>query len=205
MARTSRSRKGAAGLTPQQRLFAHLLAKPGVSQAAAYLEAYPGVTQRTAEVEGSKLLKKPEVSAYVEKLREKALAKVESKAEEVLAELHHLGLARLSRVTNDDGSMKPLSEWPEREKAALSKLEVKEYFGKPVTTDDGAVMTPLLGRSVKARMDAKLGALNTLAEHHGLVKPKDGGNVQMRLEELILLARKSLELEQAGKAGGEPR
>jgi phage terminase small subunit len=205
MAGSTRTRKGARGLTAAQRLFAHLVSAPGVSQAAAYLEAFPGVTQRTAEVEGSKLLKKPEVAELVERLREKRLAKVDSRSEQVLEELHHLGLARLSRVTNDDGSMKPLSEWPEREKAALSKLEVKEYFGKPVTADDGAVVTPLLGRSVKARMDAKLGALNTLAEHHGLVKPKDGGNVQMRLEELILLARKSLELEQAGKAGGEPR
>jgi phage terminase small subunit len=186
-------------LTLGERRFAQEYVKDHNATRAATAAGY---SEHTAGQQGSRLLKRVKVAELVAQLEEKLLAKAGSKAEEVLAELHHLGLARLSRVTNDDGSMKPLSEWPEREKAALSKLEVKEYFGKPVTTDDGAVMTPLLGRSVKARMDAKLGALNTLAEHHGLVKPKDGGNVQMRLEELILLARKSLELEQAAKAGG---
>jgi phage terminase small subunit len=200
--RNSKSEKGAAGLTAQQRLFAHEFVRDHNATKAAERAGY---SARTAGQQGSRLLKNVKVAELVGRLEEKHLAKVDSKAEQVLAELHHLGLARLSRVTNDDGSVKPLSEWPEREKAALTKLEVKEYFGKPVQADDGALVTPLVGRSVKARMDSKLGALNTLAEHHGLVKPKDGGNVQMRLEELILLARKTLELERAGRVGGESR
>jgi hypothetical protein len=205
VAERKRGQKKRAELAPRERLFAHLYVRgegkqgkgrhnaTAAARGAGYRDG-PGL--RTT---ASRLLAKADVSAYIAELEEQALAKVDSKRDEVLQELTFLGLARLSRVQNDDGSLKPLSEWPEAEKAALTHLEVKEKLGKPVITDDGLAVVPVAARQVKARMDSKLGALNTLAEHHGIVKQKEE-TTTVRLEELILLARKALELEKKGGA-----
>lgn len=148
-----------------------------------------------------RLLRKAAIRRLVDELEAKREAKVDSKRDQVLAELHHLGLARIDRVLADDGSVKPRAEWPEDERAALTQLEVREVLGKPVTLDDGGVTIPVLARKVKVRMDSKLGALNTLAEVHGLVKSK-GEALTFRLEDLIVAARRRAELEEREKGGG---
>jgi phage terminase small subunit len=202
-----RGQKKPAGPSPRERLFAHLYVAgdkerkgrhnaTAAARGAGYREG-PGLATTA-----SRLLKKAEVAAYIAELEAKALAKVDSKRDQVLAELHHLGLARITRVQNDDGSLKPKSEWPEAELAALTSLEVREKLGKPVMTDDGVAVVPVVSRSVKARMDSKLGALNTLAEHHGLVKRKDEGAITFRLEDLIVAARNRLELQKREREGG---
>ncbi len=194
---TKRAR-GSRPLSARERLFAHEYIKDHNGARAARDAGY---AESSAKVTAARLLTRANVAELVARLEEKALARAGSKADEVLQELHNLGLARLTRTLGPDGSPLPLDQWPEAEKAALTKLEVREILADRVMADTGETRTVVIGRIHKTRMDSKLGALNTLAEHHGLVKPKDGGNVQMRLEELILLARKSLELERG--AGGE--
>lgn len=194
----TRRARAQSNLTPRERRFAHEYVKDHNATRAARDAGY---SEHTAGQQGSRLLKRVKVAELVERLESKHLAKLDSKAEQVLAELHHLGLARLTRTLGPDGSPLPLDQWPEAERAALTKLEVRELLADRVMADTGETRTVVVGRVYKSRMDSKLGALNTLAEHHGLVKPKDGGNVSMRLEELILLARKTLELE---RAGGDP-
>jgi phage terminase small subunit len=154
-------------LNAAQRLFAHALARPGISQAAAYREAYPNASQRTSEVESTRLLKNPAVAALVEGLRSKQVAQLDETAQEVLDELRHVGMARLSRVlvSQPDGTVKirPLTEWTEHELAALSEVDVEALFEW-----DGVERTHV-GSTVRLRMKGKQAALETLAKHHKLV------------------------------------
>lgn len=168
MARTS-SKRTKRGLNDRHRLFAHLVARPGVSAAAAYREVYPNASASTAETEGPALLRKPQVAELVAKLRDRTLEKVDAKSEEVLAELRHLAFARLSRVLKiskdgDSISVKPLEEWEEHELAALTDVDVEALF-----EGRGDERTHV-GNILKLKMRAKQGALETLAKHHGLLK-----------------------------------
>jgi phage terminase small subunit len=198
--------KKRGGLTARERAFAHhYVASHNATEAAgaAGYKVGPGL-----KVTGARLLTRANVAELIAELERKHLAAVDSRAEEVLAELHHLGLARLSRLQNDDGTLKPRSEWPEREQAALTKLRVKEILG-PATamSDTGELVQTVVGRVVTAEMGSKLGALQTLAEHHGLVKRKLEVEHTVKLEQLILLARKMRELKRAASsaAAGGPR
>ncbi len=201
--RPTPSGRASRELTPKQRVFA-LEYLNCWNASEAYRRA--GYSPKNADVDGPKLLGNPGIAAFVAERERRILSRLELNAERVLIELHHLGLARLTRTLGPDGSPLPLEQWPEAERAALTKLEVKEILADRVMADTGETKSVVVGRVFKARMDSKLGALNTLAEIHGLVKPRDGGTASMRLEELILLARKTLELERASKAaGGAPR
>jgi len=184
-------------LTGKERAFSHLYVQHHNGTQAAREAGYkdgPGL-----KVTASRLLTKANVAAYVAELEAKALAKVDSKRDQVLAELHHLGLARVTRTLGPDGKPLPVSEWPEAERAALTQLEVRETLGKPDEKGAQAVVE----RRVKARFDQKLGALNTLAEHHKLVKrTSEEGTFVFRLEDLIVASRRRLELEDRQSKGG---
>lgn len=193
-----------ARLSGKERLFAHEYVRDHNATRAAKAAGFkvgPGLA-----VTASRLLRKAKVRELVSELEGTYLARVGSKAEAVLAELHYLGLARLERILNADGSVKPQGEWPEAERAAVTKVRVKEILGAPVVeADTGELKIPVVGRIVTVEMASKLGALQTLMEHHGLVRPKPPDGISMSLEELVLLARKTLELERrAAEAVARP-
>lgn len=169
MARTSTSTKKRAGLTAQQRLFAHELAANGGNQTEAAISA--GYSARSARNQGARLMANEDIRALVADLNAKRLAKVDAKADAVLAELRHVGMARLSRVIRihpdqtPSVSVLPLEEWGEDELAALTKVDVEKIFEN--LGRDGRVH---VGDIVKLEMKGKLAALETLAKHHGLLK-----------------------------------
>jgi phage terminase small subunit len=166
VAKTSSKRQSSAGLNARQRLFAHEVLRQG-SAAAAYFEVY-GCAKSTAETNGPALLRKAQVAAYVESLRKAQLARVDSKAEEVLAELRHVALGRLSRCLDiqPDGSVKvkPLDQWTEHELAALTDVDVEALFEGQGEERYAA------GNLVKLKMRGKQAALEALMKHHGLLK-----------------------------------
>lgn len=199
-----KGRRGRTGaLTARERLFCHLYVKGDERQrhnatAAARAAGYrngPGLG-----AQASRLLKKGKVAHLVAQLEQTALAKVDSKRDKVLAELHHVGLARLSRCleVQPDASIKvkPVEDWGEDERAALTEVKVQAIF-----EGHGEERTHV-GNLVNVKMASKLGALQTLAEHHGIVKAKGEGEISFRLEDLIVAARMRRELKKREQAGG---
>lgn len=143
-------------------------------------------------MEGSKLLRKPAVAAYVESLRAKQIKKLDSKAQAVIDELEHVAMARLTRVVrlhpedaNRSVSIKPIEEWGEHEHAALSKIDVEKLF-------DGSGQDRVhVGDVVKLEMKGKQAALETLAKHHRLlvdkVEHEHSGTIEVtRIERVIV-------------------
>lgn len=99
------ARKDKYGLTKLQRAFADaylLLPRESRSAAAAYKKVKPKVSQRSAEVQGSVQLNAPEVAAYISAREKDVIAEIREKQiiseEEVIQELAHMGLARLTDV-----------------------------------------------------------------------------------------------------------
>jgi phage terminase small subunit len=199
-----KGRRGRTGaLTSRERLFCHLYVKGDEQQRHNATAAARGAGYRNGPGLGSqasRLLKKGKVATLVAQLEKTALAKVDSKRDEVLAELHHVGLARLSRCIRieADGSLKvkPVEEWSESERVALTEANMEAIF-----EGRGEERTHV-GNLVKLKMASKLGALQTLAEHHGIIK-KDADTLSFRLEDLIVAARMRRELKKREEGGGE--
>jgi phage terminase small subunit len=121
----ARAKSTAGDLTPQQRLFVHeyLLDRNG-TQAA--LRA--GYAQRSAASQACDLLKNPKVRDLLEQKLARLTEKTELKLERIVLELHRILLADPADSLNDDGTVKPLREWPEDLRRALSGLDVDELW-----------------------------------------------------------------------------
>jgi phage terminase small subunit len=188
-------------LSPRERLFAHCVVLPGISQTEAARQAGYGGQDDTLSSQATRLIRRPKVAALVEQLRAKQTSKIDSKAQKILDELEHLALARLSRVvkvhpdSTPSVSILPIEDWEEHERAALSKIDVEKIF-------DGAGKDRIhVGDIVKLEMKAKQAALDTLAKHHGLVKDKLEVDVTVRTHaELIAEAARRRAEKQAPPA-----
>lgn len=165
-------RKPPVALSARERLFCHLYVRCKRNGTQAALESGYGNTEGSAAVLASRLLKKVHVKAYLDKLEEKQLEKVDSKAQEVLDELRHVAMARLSRVVRihpdsiGSVSVKPIEEWGEHEQAALTELDVEKIF------DGTGEERTHVGDILKLKMKGKQAALETLAKHHKLLVDK---------------------------------
>jgi phage terminase small subunit len=117
--------RSSARLTAQQRLFAHeYLVDRNGTQAAIRA----GYSARSAGSMAGDLLKKPEIRSLVDRGLEKLTEKTEVKVERVLLELHRILLADPVQALQDDGALRPLSEWPEDLRRAISSMEIEELF-----------------------------------------------------------------------------
>lgn len=161
----SKPRAVTKALSARERLFAHEYVRHKFNGTAAAIAA--GYAENSAKVTASRLLSKANLKAYVERLQERAIAKVDEKAQEVLDELRFVGMARMSSVLQlqPDGSVKikPIDQWGESERAALTDIDVKaifEGYGEDRTH---------VGNVVKVGGRGKVAALETLAKHHKLL------------------------------------
>lgn len=117
------------GLTPQQEKFAQEVAK-GKKLAEAYRTAYPkskAWTGDAAAVNGSKLAVGAKVALRIDSLREKGEAAAVVTRERLLREIGRLAFCDPRKLTNEDGTFKPLHELDDDTAAAISSIEVDEY------------------------------------------------------------------------------
>jgi phage terminase small subunit len=118
-------------LSPLHRLFAYEVLG-GASAAEAYRTVYPRASAATAETNGPRLLRSAQVAAFVEERRAKVLAKAEItsevRLERVLLELNRILQADPADALNDDGSPKPLKEWPKDLRQALAGMDVEDIW-----------------------------------------------------------------------------
>lgn len=117
------------GLTENwQRFCDALLCDENVSGAAAYKRAYPKASQRAAEVGAAKLLSKAEIQGYLNKARAERAERVEVSADYVLRRLVEIDEMDVLDILTDEGTIRPVSEWPKPWRRTLSGLEVSELF-----------------------------------------------------------------------------
>lgn len=162
-------------LNARERLFCHEYVRLHGNGTQAAIAA--GYSQASAAELASRLLRKIKIRALIEELNKRLLTRVDSSAESVLRELRLVAGSRLAEVFDAEGNVKPIEQWSEAEKAALSKVEVEELFA-------GAGRDRVeIGRLRKLAMAGKLEALGMLAKHHGLLKDEVevSGTVEIRL------------------------
>lgn len=112
------------GLTKAWRKFCDEYRTNGANASKAYKKAYPKSTQKTCEVNGHKLLRKAEVSAYLEKKEAKAEKVADITQARIKQELAKIGFQNMRELFNEDGHLKPIHELPEQVTACIASVEM---------------------------------------------------------------------------------
>lgn len=117
----------------------------------------------------------------IEKVRNAASLEMQATTVQVARELANIGFADVVDLFNDDGSLKPFSEWDEGNRKAVAKIEVDELFaGKGDERQS-------IGFTKKVTFHSKPQALDQLAKMLGSYAPEKK-NVQIEgINELLAL------------------
>lgn len=119
-------------LTPQQKLFVLEYMKDLNATQAAIRAGY---SQRTAHVIAHELLKKPLVAEAIEKAMAEREDRTKIDADFVLKRLFDEVEADLADIYNDDGTLRPIKEWPmiwRKGLVAGLEVEVRNLAGEEV-------------------------------------------------------------------------
>lgn len=125
-----------------------------------------GYSAKTAYSAGERLLRDVEVSAAVQKSKERRAAKLEITQDRVLLEIARIALLDPQAFYNADGSLKPVQELDKDTAATITSVEVEE----DIVTIDGE--TKITGRTKKLKMADKVAALTLAARHLGMLTDK---------------------------------
>lgn len=133
-----------------------------------------GYSQRTANEQAARLLANVSVQQYVRKLLEERSQKVKIDAAYVLTRLGEIDQMDALDILADDGSVKPIAEWPKIWRQMISGLDVMEIAQgdeetriavvKKIKWPDKIRNLELIGRHVGVQ------AFKDRVEHSGSIK-----------------------------------
>lgn len=140
-----------ANLRPKEARFVEEYLIDGNGTRAAKVAGYG---EKSATVTASKLLRKANVAAALEKARAAQSERTRVRADDVLLELQRLAMVDVTSAYDAAGNLKPLDQIPEDVRRAMQGIDVSKT-----------------GEKV-ARFHSKDGALTALAKHFGLLRDK---------------------------------
>lgn len=129
-----------------------------------------GYSARTAESQASRLLTDVRVKAYIAELREKLNTKLEITAEKVIQEIAKIAFFDPSKLYNDDGTVKELSELDDNTRAVISECGLVGV-GKGITAEVIRYMKTYDKQKALDQLGRHLGMFtdNTKIEHSGQI------------------------------------
>ena len=145
-----------AGLTDKQQAF---VKEYIIDFNATKAASRAGYSNKTARSIGTENLSKPVIQDAIAKEIEKRNERVEVNADYVLKKLVDIIEADMSDILNEDGSIKPISEWPPVFRKFVHNIEVAELWEN---TGDVKEQTGLIK---KIKWPEKLKALEILGKH----------------------------------------
>jgi phage terminase small subunit len=160
----------AGKLTPKQSAFVTEYLKDLNATQAAIRAGY---SEKTAYRIGAELLQKTSVAEAVQNAKAKRAQRVAIEADDVLKQFMRFAFCDVRLLYNPDGTLKPMNEWPDDAAAAVNGIDTIELAGD------------VQGCIKKLKLVDKLGALNSIAKHLGMLSDvhkhvgKDGGPIEL--------------------------
>ena len=150
-------------LTPKQKRFvSEYLIDLNATQAAIRA----GYSPKTANEQGARLLANVSIAKAIQEARDKRQQRTEITQDRVLQEYARLAFYDPRKLFQPDGTPKPIEELDTDTAAVLAGLEVREEFEG--TGQDRV----FIGYTKKYKLANKLGALDSLAKHLGMLDGK---------------------------------
>lgn len=156
-------------LTPKQALFCKEYIVDLNATAAAIRAGY---SERTAYSIGEENLKKPEIEKEIARLKAERVERVQVNSDEILRELVRLSQSDIRKVFDEDGALRPMSEWPDAIAACVASVEVDEIFEYEGSGNDRKRVH--IGYTKKVKFWDKNKALDMLGRHMKLFSDDDG-------------------------------
>lgn len=151
-------------LTKAEEAFVSAFIKDG-NASAAYRHAFPQSKKwrdKTVHEHASRLLATGKVQARVTEIRQKLAAATEVDLERVVKEAAIIALSDpLIAITDENGNVKPIHEWPEMARRAVSSIEVLEEF------EGNGKDRKFIGYTKKVKFWDKNAGLEKLMKHFG--------------------------------------
>jgi phage terminase small subunit len=167
--------KSGQRLTLKQKKFAILRIEGKDIGDAARLAGY---SDKSADVIGSRLVKKSQVSEFIKNQEEKAIFEAGINRKDALMRLAKMVYWDSRSLYRDDGSLKPPSEWDDATAAVIAGVEIGEIWG-----NEGKKKI-IIGQTKKVKVVDPLRSLEVLLKVLGLQKDtvvypdKDGNPMQ---------------------------
>jgi phage terminase small subunit len=172
---------GGLKLTRRRLKFCYHFARTGKRAESARMA---GFSNKNASKIANELLQNTQVKAEVERQEKEFLAELNLTKIGVLARLAKLNDADPRRIYNDDGTIKPPSEWGESEALSITGIEVfEEYTGKGKERE-------YIGRTKKVKLVDPVRPLELALKHFGLTSekvifPDTNGNPQSIAQQML--------------------
>ena len=175
------------GLTLKEREFADLW-RGGPDEVRgnakrSYMKVHPRVKERTAETEGAKLLRKPEIDSYLQLKAKEITEKCDINAQWLLERLADEATADIADIYDEAGALKPVHTWPKIWRQGLvAGLDVhQEYrYQDGERIPDGVIMKVKISDRIKRlELIGKLAVVNAFGDNE---KDK-GANVTVIIED----------------------
>ncbi|WP_444917633.1 terminase small subunit [Microbulbifer sp. JMSA003] len=165
------ARRNHNNLTDKWQVFADAyLADKELNATKAYKAAYPKASQRTAEVNGAELLRNTEVAKYIGKAQRARPERTQINADYVLNRLVEIDQMDVLDILQDDGSLKPISEWPKVWRQYLAGMDLAELW------EGRGDEREVIGVLKKIKWPDKLKNLELLGKHVGVQAFRDRVN-----------------------------
>jgi phage terminase small subunit len=163
-------------LTPQQEQFCQEYLKDLNAKQAAIRAGY---SEKTAPEQASRLLTNVNVQNRIQLGMNKRTKRTEIEADRIIRELARIGFSDTREIFNDDGNVKPVSQWPAHIARCIQSVEVlEEYQGSGVDRQ-------FIGYTKKIKLWDKVKALELLGKHKVLFADKRIHDVTGTLEDLL--------------------
>ena len=166
-------------ITPHQKAFADALFITRGQIGVAYRTAFPDTNQETASVKGQKLLRHPNVKAYIERHRAESMVDAKIATKMVTEELSRLAFSNMGDFASyDDNGVRLVSSnslGPEK-LAAISEVS-------QLTTDKT--------HQVKFKLHDKLKALELLGKHVGMFQENINLHQEITNVEVLVIRREN--------------
>jgi len=128
----------------------------------AYLRAGYKCTEEAARRNASRLLTNADIVKEIEKHTQKRSERTEVTQDRVLLEIARLAFSDPRKAFNEDGTLKPVHDWPDEVAAAISSIKVNE-----TATDDGLIV-----QTKEIKFWDKGKQLDLAARHLGMLDDK---------------------------------
>jgi phage terminase small subunit len=143
-------------LTPKQQLFCdEYLIDLNATQAAIRA----GYSAKTAYSIGERLLRNVEILKILQELKKERHERTKINADYVLQRLAQIDEMDVADILNDDGSLRPVKEWPKVWRQYISGFEISEMF------DGRGDERHMVGLLKKIKWPDKLKNLELLGKH----------------------------------------
>lgn len=137
------------GLTPAQREFCLTYLGNGFNATQAYVQAYPGSSYEAARRSASDLLTLPDIRAFLKEPLEQHWKALQMDGEEALARIALLSTLDVGECFNEDGTLRPLTDWPALYRQCVESIDIEKG---------------------KVKVGSRLQALRTILEVGGKIK-----------------------------------